>query len=184
MSYYPKPDFHIRNKVLLDLSNYVNKQKLEHATGVDISNFAAKGDFIALKSEVEKLYINILVNLPAGLNDLEIKVDDLDVGKLKTPPIDLKKFSDVVSKKVVKERVYNKLNTKVNSLEKKIPDGYTLIQTNQYNANKQNLERKIGAVENKIPVVTGLVTNTVLNTKMGEVENKIPDVSGLVKKTD
>ena len=38
MSYYPEPDSHIRNKVkvVLDLSNYVTKKELEHATGIDI----------------------------------------------------------------------------------------------------------------------------------------------------
>ena len=37
MSYYPEPDSHIRNKVkvVLDLSNYVTKKELEHATGID-----------------------------------------------------------------------------------------------------------------------------------------------------
>ena len=37
---------------------YVTKKKLEHATGVDTSNLAAKSDFIALKAEFDKLYIN------------------------------------------------------------------------------------------------------------------------------
>ena len=33
----------------------------------------------------------------------------------------------------------------------------------------------------KIPDVSGLVTETVINTKINEVENKIPNASGLVK---
>ena len=40
----------------------------------------------------------------------------------------LKKVSDVRSKEVVKKTAYNKLNTKVNNLEKTIPDASTLIQ--------------------------------------------------------
>ena len=55
----------------------------------------------------------------------------------------------------------------------------TLIQTNQYNTDKQNLQKKIGDVETKIPDVSGLATTTVLNTKIGEVERKIPYTSGL-----
>ena len=39
------------------------------------------------------------MNVPPGLNNLKTKVDDLDVGKLKTAPADLKKVSDVIDKK-------------------------------------------------------------------------------------
>ena len=36
MSYYSEPDSHIRGKVkvVLDLSNYATKKKLDHATGM------------------------------------------------------------------------------------------------------------------------------------------------------
>ena len=49
MSYYPEPDSHIRDKVkvVLDLTNYATKKELEHATGIDTSDLAAKKDFIA-----------------------------------------------------------------------------------------------------------------------------------------
>ena len=60
-------------------------------------------------------------------------------------------------------------------MEKKIPDATTLIHTNQYNTEKQNLEKKIGDADKKIPDRNGLVTTTVLNTKISEVENKIPN---------
>lgn len=39
-------------------------------------------------------------------------MDDLDVGELKALPIDLNKLSEVVSKEVVKNTKFNKLNTK------------------------------------------------------------------------
>ena len=42
-------------KVELDLSNYPTKKRLEHATGVDAFNLAAKKDFIALKAKFDKL---------------------------------------------------------------------------------------------------------------------------------
>ena len=88
MSYYPEPGSHIRDKVkvVLDLSNYATKKELEHATGIDTSDLTAKKDFVALKAEVDKLDIDKLqlVNLPTSLNNLKIKADDLDVGKLKT----------------------------------------------------------------------------------------------------
>ena len=40
--------------------------------------------------------------LLTSLNDLKTKVGDLDVGKLKTVPVDLKKLTDVVDNEVVK----------------------------------------------------------------------------------
>ena len=48
------------------------------------------------------------------MNNLNTKVDELDLGKLETVPKDLKKLSHVVSKEYAKETVCNKLN--------KIPD--------------------------------------------------------------
>ena len=59
------------------------------------------------------------MNVPVILNNLKTKVDDLDVGNLKTVPIDLQKLSDVVDNNVVKNTKSNTLKTKVNSLEKK-----------------------------------------------------------------
>ena len=82
MSYYPKPDSHIRDKVkvVLDLSNYASKKELDHATGVGTSHLAAKKHFIALKVEVDKLGINKLIHVPTSLSKLKTKVGDLDVG--------------------------------------------------------------------------------------------------------
>ena len=101
---------------------------------------------------------------------------------LKTISIDLKKLSDVVSKEVVKNVKFNRLNAKVNSLKQQIPDATTLIYVNQYNTDKQNLEKKMEILIKKIPDVSGLVTTTVNKnyTKIGKIDNKILDTSGLV----
>ena len=125
-----------------------------------------------------------LVNVPTSLNYLKTKVDDSDIGKLKTIPVEFKKFSDVVDNEVVKNTKFKLLKTKVNKLNKKIPDVTTLIHINQYHTDKQNLEKKIGYSDKKIRDVSELVTTTVFNTKVKEGDNKIPDLSGLVKKTD
>ena len=58
-------------KVVLDLSNYAIKDKLNDAADVDTSNLAAKSNFVVLKSEVEKLDINKFVNVPTGLNNFK-----------------------------------------------------------------------------------------------------------------
>ena len=76
----------------------------------------------------------------------------------------LENFTDVV-----KNTKFITLKTKVNSLEKKIPDATTLIHINQYNAGKQSLEKKIGDVDKKRPDSSGLVTTTVLDTKISKV---------------
>ena len=121
------------------------------------------------------------------MNTLTTKLDDIDAGKLKTVPVDLKTLSDVVGIEVFKNTKFNTLKTKVNNLDKKILDETTLIQINQYNTDEQNLEKKIGdtryQVPEKIPDASGLVTTTVLNTKLSEVENKTPNSRSLVTTT-
>ena len=52
-------------------------------------------------------------------------------------------MSDMVDNAVVKNTKFNTLKTKLNSLEKKIPDATVLIHINQYNTNKKNLEKKL-----------------------------------------
>ena len=75
-----------------------------------------------MKAKVSKLEITKFVNVPTSLNNLKTKIDDLDDGKTKTVPEDLKKLSDVVDNE-------NTLRKKVNNLEKKIPNATTLIHT-------------------------------------------------------
>ena len=94
--------------------------------------------------------------------------------------MDLKKLSDVAANEVVKNRKFNTLKTKVNSLEKKIPNVSIVNHKNKYNTDKQKLEKRIGDVDKKLPDMSGSVNTTVLNTKISEVENKIPNTSGLV----
>ena len=55
-----------------------------------------------MKAEVGKLNINIFVNFPNDLNRSKTNVDDLDLDKLKSVHVDLKKLSDAVIKEVVK----------------------------------------------------------------------------------
>ena len=59
MSYYPEPDSHIKFKVkiVLILSNNATKKELDHATGVDTYDLAAKKGVITLKAEVDQVYI-------------------------------------------------------------------------------------------------------------------------------
>ena len=52
----------------------------------------------------------------SNLSDLKIKVDKLDVDKLKPVSVDLSKLSDVVNNDVVKNTEYNELVKKVNNI--------------------------------------------------------------------
>ena len=52
-------------KVELDLSNYATKANLKNATGVDTSDFAEKTDLANVKSDVDKLSIDKLKNIPS-----------------------------------------------------------------------------------------------------------------------
>ena len=71
-----------------------------------------------------------------------------------------------MSKEVVRKTVYNKLNTKVNNLENKIPGANILIHISQYNTNKQSLEEKTKYFNKKISHVSPLVITTALNKKL------------------
>ena len=66
---------------------------------------------------------------------------------MKTVSVGLKKISDLLDNEVVKNTKFNALKTKVNNVEKKIPDVTNLIHINQYNTDKQNLEKKIRDVD-------------------------------------
>ena len=90
-------------KVVLDLSNYGTKADLKNATGVDASKFAKKVNLARLKSNVNKLDIDKLENVPTNLNNLKSKVGKLDVDKL--VPVDLSKLSHV-QKIILSKKIY------------------------------------------------------------------------------
>ena len=127
--YFPEPkSLGGRVKVELDLSNYATKADLKTETGVDTSKFARKADLANLKSNVVKLHIDKLKNVPTDLRNLKTKVDKLDVDKLVPVPVDLSKLSDVVKNDVGKEDVYN---AKIKNIEDKISD-ITILAINAF----------------------------------------------------
>ena len=54
-----------------------------------------------------------MVNVPTIMKNLKAKVDGLDVGELKTVPVDLKKLNDAMNNEVVKNTKFNTVKTKV-----------------------------------------------------------------------
>ena len=72
--YFPEPkSLGGKVKVELDLSNYATKADLKNATGVDTSDFAKKTDSANLKSDIDKLDIDELKNVPTNVISLKSK---------------------------------------------------------------------------------------------------------------
>ena len=158
------------------MSNYATKADLKNATALDTSKFAKKVNLASLKSNEDKL----------------------DIDKLVPLPVDFSKISDAVKNDVVKRAVYDKLVAKLNNID---TSGFALKK--KYDINKSDLGKKISNADKKILDISRLVEKTNYNTKITEienkipsisllatnstltaVENKIPDISSLVKKTD
>ena len=150
--YFPKPyePFSGDINVKVDLSNYATKPDIKNISDVDTSIFALK----------------------TNLANLKIKVDKLDIDKLKPASTHLSKLSNVVKNDVVKKDVYNKLVAKVDNINTS-----RFVLKAQYDTDKLELE-------NKIPGTSGLVKKTDYNTKITEIENKIPDISNLASKIE
>ena len=81
--YFPKPydPFGGDINVKVDLPSYATKTDLENVTHVDTSTFTLKTNLASLKT----------------------KVDKLDIDKLMTVPVDLRKLSNVVESDFVKK---------------------------------------------------------------------------------
>ena len=64
----------------------------------------------------------------------------------------------------------------MNDLEDNILDTSTLIHRNQYNTEKQSLEKKIEEFDQKIPDVSGLVRILLLTQKLEKLRTKYPTI--------
>ena len=108
--YFLKPkSFRANMKLQLDLSNYATNIDFKNASGVDTSDFAKKTDLTSLKSDMDKLDIDKLENLPSNLNSLKCIVGKLHVDKF----VDLYELSDIAKNDVVKKTEYNELVEKL-----------------------------------------------------------------------
>ena len=111
--YFPKPfkSFGGNINVKVNLSNCATKTDLKNVIHTDTSIFALKTNVANLKTEVDKLNMDILAPVP----------------------VDLSKLSDVVKNDVVKKTVYNKLVAKVNNI-----DTNDFVLKSKYNTDKTN----------------------------------------------
>ena len=81
--------------------------------------------------------------------------------------IDLSKLSDLVKNDVVKKTLYDKLVSRVKSI-----DTSALVLKTKYNTDKSE-------IENKIPGTSPFVKRADCNTKITETVGKIASISGL-----
>ena len=100
----------------INLSNYATKADIKNISHVDSSSFASKANLVSLKTEVDKL----------------------DIHKLAPVPVDLSNLNDVVKNDVVKKSAYDKLVTKVISV-----DTSTFVLKTKYDTGKSELENKV-----------------------------------------
>ena len=117
--YFPKPfnsHFGDSIKVKIDLSNYATKTDIKNISHVDTSSFALKTNLANLKTEVDKLDIDILAPVP----------------------VDLIILSDVVKTDVIKKTTYDELVAKVDDIN---TSDFVLKTT--YKTDKTELEKEI-----------------------------------------
>ena len=117
--YFPKPfnsHFGDSIKVKIDLSNYATKTDIKNISHVDNSSFALKTNLANLKTEVDKLDIDILAPVP----------------------VDLIILSDVVKNDVIKKTTYDELVAKVDDIN---TSDFVLKTT--YKTDKTELEKEI-----------------------------------------
>ena len=102
---------------------------------------------------------------------LKAKIYKIDIGKLKTVPVDFSKLSWVVNTDVVNKTVSDKLDANVNNI-----DTSGFVSKTKYDTYKADLEKKITNISEFVKKKQ--ITTSALTAD----ENKIPDVSTLVKK--
>ena len=178
-TYYPPHKSSSSNiKVELDLTNYATKTDLKNITHTDVSSFASKTNLAALKTEVDKI----------------------DVDILKTVPDDLAKLSNVVKNEVVKKTDFsadnyvtitkfstdtNALDDKFDKIDKKISNISNLATKSSVTILLKDLDDRIDNLKindyAKKTSLTNYMLTSTFNTKSTELENKIKDADIIAK---
>ena len=107
------------------------------------------------------------------LANLKCNVDKLDIDKLKNVPSELRNLKSKVHKLDVDKLV--PVPVDLSKLSDVVKNG--VVKKDVYNAQIKN-------IENKIPNITNLTTNTTPNAKINEVKKEIPSITNLAITTD
>ena len=118
------------------MANYTTKDDVKNITHVDVGSFAIKTNLAALKSEVDKIYVD----------------------KLKTTPTGLAKLSNVVKNNVVNKTDYNIKLTSIESqtagVTKNTLDNLAdITKVKAVDTSKTKLVSDVTTLENKIDTV-------------------------------
>ena len=204
--YYPPYKSSSNNiKVELDLTNYATKTDLKNITHTDVSSFASKTNLAALKTEVDIIDADKLKTVPVDSAKLTnaVKNDLVKKTDYNTKVTSIENQIAGITK--------NTIDNLADIAKLKAVDTSNFALNTKLTAGVNTLETKIDTVDKKIPDISGLATKTSLtsylqtttfNSKVTEVENKIKaadviaksantkantirsDLNGYVKKAD
>ena len=174
--YFPPYGSSNNIKVELDLANYATKDDVKNITHVDVSSYATKTNLAALKSEVDKIDIDKLKTVPTDLAKLSNVVKNNVVKKTDYNT----KVTSIENQ--IAEVTKNTLGNLADITKLKAVDTSNFALKTTLTADDNTLETKIDTVDKKIPDMSGSATKTSLtsylqiatfNSKVTEVENKI-----------
>ena len=163
-------------KVELGLSNYATKHDVTNITHVDVSSYASKTNLAALKTQVDKIDSDKLKTVPTDLAKLSnvVKNDVVKKTNYNTKVTNIENQIAGVSK--------NTVDNLADTTNLKAVDTINFVLKTKLTADVNTLETKIDTIDKKIPDVSGLATKSSLsnylraatfNSKVTEVENKI-----------
>ena len=163
-------------KVELDLANYATKNDVKNITHVDVSSYATKTNLAALKCEVDKIDVDKLKTTPTDLAKLSNVVKRNVVKKTDYNTKVTGKENQIAG------AAKNTLDNLADITKLKAVDTSNFVLKTKLASDFNTLETKIDTVDKKIPDVSGLATKssltsylqtTTFNSKVTEVENKI-----------
>ena len=134
---------------------------------LDLSNYATKG-YLKNAAGVNTSKFAEKIDLAYS----KFNVDKLHIDKLKNVPTNLNNLKSKIDKLVV----YKLVPIPVDLIKLSDVIKNDVVKKDVYNA-------KIN-VENKIPDITNLTTNTTLNAKINDVKKEIPSITNLATTTD
>ena len=174
--YFPPYGSTINIKVELGLANYATKDDVKNITHVYVSSYVTKTNLAALKSEVDKIDVDRLKTTPTDLAKLSNVVKNDVVKKTDYNT----KVTSIETK--IAGLTKNTSDNLADITKLIAVDTSNFVLKIKLAADVNTLETKIDTVDKKIPDVSGLATKTSLtsylqtatfNSKVTEVENKI-----------
>ena len=174
--YFPPYGSSNNIKVELDLANYATKDDVKYITHVDVSSYATKTNLAALRSEVDKIDAHKLKTTPTDLAKLSNVVKN-DVAKKTDYNTKVTSIENQIAG-VTK----NTLDNLADITKLKAVDTSNFVLKTKLAADVNTLETKIDTVDKKVPDVSELATKTILtsylqtatfNYKVTELESKI-----------